>query len=479
MTMKIMKPHANSAQQQDNAGHFSKTLHAAKAKNSQSIAATSLHSGKIIGGPIPKSSNSDDTVASTLQEICERLNNGGWISHDQLQEIASLINGLTPEQTQQVVEGLTDKELAALAKEMKAGGVGPLTGLTESERCDFIGMLASRLDAKQFQRVAEAFGDPATYAGVVAEQGSNDAKIGFINAFKEDASSKDPATAIGTVLASMDAEGLSRAIGHWDEMGNYQQDGAFSTEQLKTILEAGIEYLIYDHNNILHADPSTLNSILDAVADKGDVRMKAEVFSIASGILSDSPSSVVGYDYPQVTTQTAVSEHMNGILQSNPVGIIDYLEDTDKSGTALTNFVQQLWADGKTSELGSLVAFLASRVPGDPVSENAITNFSERVKDNASDLGYLLGAIRAGLNSLNVDKATEADQIKSLVAGIEAAAPYVGDLLGVLSNNVIDLVMKGLSNNDANALLNCLDGLPEDLSSIAQSSYSTVVVAQG
>jgi hypothetical protein len=508
MTMKIMKPHANSAQQQDNAGHFSKTLHTAKAKNQPNNANAQERANTAYAARLQAQAEvqlqaannqqesaiaanaarwngkakAEDTVANITDDIRAKLARGGNITHDQLEEIASSFDELTPEQAQQVVEGLSDEELQTLAKEIKAGGMFELTGLTESERCEFIGMLASKLDAKQFRRVAEAFGDPATYAMVVAEQGSNDAKIGFINAFKEDASTSsmhgvdqygynDSATAIGTVLASMDAEGLSRAIGHWDEMGNYQQDGALSAEQLKTILEAGLGSVTHAMSAppITTYYPSILNNILDNVADNGDVRMKAEVFSTASGILEGvqglHPINGVLYTN-QTQTATAIGTHMNVLLRSDTAGIIDYLEYKYVDGTAITTFAQQMLADGNTQGLGELLKVLMERNLYD--------------EDNARDLGYLLGAIRAGLNDLNADKETQIELYAGLLGALAGSVPWFGELVGFTTEQGAKDLFRSMLGNDGDVANIILNMVMKDLPNRTpvETAYNTVVNAQ-
>ena len=118
-----------------------------------------------------------------------------------------------------------------------------LTGLTESERCEFIGMLASKLDAKQFQRVAEAFGDPATYAKVVLTQGPTSTQIGFKNAFN----------------LSTD-EFLTKAV-----------EGMDDEELVEFIDNASTETLIATMRALEKTDKlrEQWGSIIDAIAQKG------------------------------------------------------------------------------------------------------------------------------------------------------------------------------------------------------------------
>jgi hypothetical protein len=209
---------------------------------------------------------SANKVDEAVGQIKDLMKDGGWFEDDltngELKQISKIMGGLNKDEANQVMSKLSDKEINKITDEMDSSGLGNYSGLSANEKKDFVGDLAGKLDATQFGRLAKAFDDPQQIADVVAAKGTTDAKIGFIDAYKNDASGKaqlgswyeniggsttrygnESARAIGTVLGSLDGDsaGLARAIGSTDKKTGEFVPGSLSREQLRTVVDASME----------------------------------------------------------------------------------------------------------------------------------------------------------------------------------------------------------------------------------------------
>jgi hypothetical protein len=124
------------------------------------------------------------TVEQALTKVRDLLKDGGWgedrLMNGELKTLVKLFLGLGFATATAVIAKLTDAELKLIANDMDSSGLGNYDGLSSSEKEAFIADLATKLDAKQFARIAVAFDDPEQIAKVLARtKDSWPAKQGF------------------------------------------------------------------------------------------------------------------------------------------------------------------------------------------------------------------------------------------------------------------------------------------------------------
>ncbi len=132
----------------------------------------------ILGPPNPL------TVEQALTKVRELLKDGGWgedrLMNGELKTLVKLFLSLGSATATAVIAKLTDSELKLIADDIDSSGLGNYDGLSSSEKEAFIVDLATKLDAKQFGRIAVAFDDPEQIARVLARtKDSWPAKQGF------------------------------------------------------------------------------------------------------------------------------------------------------------------------------------------------------------------------------------------------------------------------------------------------------------
>jgi hypothetical protein len=449
-------------------------------------------------------------VDSAVAEIKDVMKDGGWTEDDltngELKQIAGIMKGLNKDEANQVMSKLSDAEVNKITDEMDSSGIGNFNGLSKTEKQDFVGDLAGKLDSTQFGRVAKAFDDPQEIADVVAAKGTTDAKIGFIDAYKDSASSaaqpgawyenigvsttkfgNESARAIGTVLGSLgnDSEGLKRAIGSTDSKTGEFTPGLLSREQLRTVVDASMEQsstIVASQGGASLPSYSfrsdKLNNILDAVATSKDAGLKAEVFTAASQSLG-KVQGVGGFLTPSANSHkeaAAISDHMGSLLKTDTRGIINKLEADDPSGNALTPFTRQQLADGKTDNLQNMVKELRNGPKGDA---------AQYLKDpqHAQDLGYALGAVASGLKSLDKSAKAEAEILNKLLGfGISRIPGGVSDVISFASEtavkNTVGEVSKGAKAAPLAFYELMVKGMPPEIQMAVDAAMSRVINLQ-
>jgi hypothetical protein len=370
----------------------------------------------------------DPNQVDTAADVHKVLEDGGVfeddVTHDELQRITEGLGTLDARQANEVISQLSPEDLAKISDEMKSGGLGSFDGLDANQRKEFIGDLSSKLDATQFQRVAQAYGNPTEVADTVANRGTNDAKLGFIRAHA-DAAAKDvpgggpnaDAGGVATVLASMDKDGLQRAL-----VGSPGEAPALSSEQLQKVMEPSVNQA-GGRAPVSVVNASRLEKVIDAATKNGSTEVKSLVFQKAAGGLADiQKMSGIGAG----SQATKVGDRMAALLRSDSNGIVDNLETSDPGGTALKDFARQQISDGKTDGLRDMLKGLRNGPNGDPAAHLADPK-------NASDLGYAIGAIGAGVEDLKKSAEDNADLLSGLLGSFVGEVPIAGSALSYVS----------------------------------------------
>jgi hypothetical protein len=175
-----------------------------------------------LGPPVPRL-----TVDEALKIVRGLLKDGGFgtdrVTNGELKTLAALFLQLGAPTANAVIAKLTDAELKLIADDMDSSGIGNYDGLSSSEKEAFIANLATKLDAKQFARIAIAFDDPEQFSRVLSRTGDSwAAKLGFLDyvryLLKLDGERSAPGAtyslslSAATVLASLEPAQLADAI---------------------------------------------------------------------------------------------------------------------------------------------------------------------------------------------------------------------------------------------------------------------------
>jgi hypothetical protein len=461
------------------------------------------------GGASVAQARSSNRVDDAVQDIRESMKRDHWyqqeLTNGEIKDIARTVKGLSRDEAKQVFAQLSDAEIDKLTRAVDSEGALNFEGLSKDEKRDFVGDLAAKLDATQFARVARSFGGPQEIADVVAARGSTDAKLGFINAYKNDASSQaqpgawyeniggvttrygnESARAIGTVLGSLanDRAGLARAIGATNSATGEFQPGALSREQLRAVVDASMEQTSRSAVSaggaslpVYSFSADRLNRILDAAATGTDAGMKAEVFEAAAQSLG-KVQGTGGFLTPSADSHqeaAAISDHMGALLRTDTRGIIGRLEASDPTGNALTPFARQQLADGKTDNLRNMLQELRNGP-----ANNALGHLGN--VQNAQDLGYALGAVAAGLKSLSKSRAEQADLLNKLLGLGIGKIPQVSSVISLASENVIKntvgAVADGTKSAPAAFYELMVQGLPAEAQGAIDAAMGRVINLQ-
>jgi hypothetical protein len=403
--------------------------------------------------------------AQTVSDIRGKLASDGGVfeddvTHDELRQIAAGLGALDARGANEAVSQLTDDELRKISGELQGGGLGNFDGLGFAERKDVLGDLAGKLDATQFERVARAYGSPTEVAGVVAERGSNEAKIGFIRAHAADVSGGngfDPEkSAVATVLASLDADGLQSAL-----LG---KPPALNSEQLQAVVDPNVQHA---GRGPVYVSAHTLNTILETAAQSGNAELKALVFDKAATSLADIQELGGQGNAQQVAS--SLGEHMAALLRTDTNGIVNVIEDSDPGGTGLKTFATQQITDGKTEGLSDMLKSLRNGPNNDPAG------YLADVK-HAHNLGYAIGAIGAGVEDLKKNAADKAELLGGLLGSLLGELPVGGSAASVISQGVLDNSV-GEVGGDKTGLPEALySAVIDQLSETQQGNIDTTLV---
>jgi len=104
----------------------------------------------------------DKKSDAALDSISDNLDQSGFlndVTHKELREINNTLTDLTPDQTNDVVANMSDKQLSTWAKEIDSNALFGAGGLDADEKTSLFNNLASDLNMNQLNRVSNAFND--------------------------------------------------------------------------------------------------------------------------------------------------------------------------------------------------------------------------------------------------------------------------------------------------------------------------------
>ncbi|MFD1711484.1 hypothetical protein FVQ98_12225 [Ottowia sp. GY511] len=422
-------------------------------------------------------------VAAVTNNIQQRTHDDGflWLSRNgNLKETVKDFKGLTTDERNQVVEGLTDADLQELADDVNANGVGGANGLSADEKRDLFNTLADGLDGAQVGRLAKAFDDRDDVMALgqaVAQHADSETKVDFIKEMAPRTQDKDQdsgimvggswsekgdkeAEAILDVLSSMgnDPDGFNKAVGTLDET------------TLHAVAEAGInQHATYGEASVsVSHDPKQLTALLDAAAKSSDPAVKARVFDAGASALQSMRDNT---KFPVVSVGTddaakQVTGKLTTLLNSDVRGITHELNQHDQYGKGLSTYTSEVLRAGESGQkiLGEQLAQLQGAGTGlSPIEFMEQTANGSTGKDyyqNAESLGYFTGAMRNGLEAQNADATANGTMIKGIFGAAIGALSLgrAGGSATLLTNTMVDAVVSS-ANGDRTKLGQALQDL--------------------
>ena len=330
-------------------------------------------------------------VTAATNTVKDRLDQGifDWdVSHADLIDISSEISNLTPAERNELVSKLSNDDLKNLTQEID----GDMGSLSASERQALFNSLAEGLDGTQLARLAKAFdGSPTgldALGQAIAQHASPEAQAGFIEAVRSDIGSNESIT----TLAAAALAGLADSQSDFDSTVKSLTD-----DQMKSLINAGLGH----QEGTAYFIPTVAMDIINAAAQSSDLQVKASVFEAATTQFNLMNGTMF---------QGAYMESVQNLITSDPNGIVNELQSrSDLSGTSLAEFSKWMLKSGQEEGLRDL---LIQMQQGNDGQENAFENFSDPA--HARNLGFMAGAIAAGINSLTSDAQAQASMLSNI-----------------------------------------------------------------
>lgn len=200
-----------------------------------------------------------------------------------------------------------------------------------------------------------------------------------------------------------------------------------SDKQLAAVLQAGsgktvtVEHLqhftIDPFENMQHKsfefNDTQAAELVTVVSQQGDAKLKARVFELAAVRLR--AASLQSSNLPKLTNE------LNDMLNKDTVAIITALERNEalidagaphtKHGKGLSLYMAELVRTGQTKQITQVI----SVVRGDKQADGPVAYLehpdNEKNYQNASNLGLVTGAVRAGVDILNRDWQKQVDTL--------------------------------------------------------------------
>ena len=416
-------------------------------------------------------------VDQAVNTIESKLDESGWfdeVTHDELKQINSTLEGLSRQETNDVLSQLSDDTLSHWFDEMNSGAVFGMGGLEAGEKTDLFNTLASNLEGDQLARVANHLderSDIEAFGQTIADRASSDAKVDFIDhianpntdTLTDDAEHRpftfgaavteygDPhAIAVGSVLGSLgDNQGaLTDAYGKLDDS---QLDVVFSAATGKVSMATdngkSASYNVF-------FEPEPLANILDAAATSHDPELKARVFEAGVRQIDEIRETDSMLMNPMADEDTRpIVDALAKVVRSDTTGVVDELENTDRYGKAMTTFNKELLTSGQEDVIGHIIADLQTDNgrnpdPVDFISQADIID-GDKHYGNAQNLGYYSGSVQAGIDGMTNDVEKQAGQIKniaiSILGGLGDHAKVPTGVITGLTFEVITQVTDGIA----------------------------------
>jgi hypothetical protein len=226
------------------------------------------------------------------------------------------------------------------------------------------------------------------------------------------------AYAVGAVLASM---------GDDPRVNTQQIDQLFNdlenSGKLSAVMAAGVANIqvVGRGGGSSHFDASQLDGIINAAARGADPYVKSRVFNYGANAINyiqeqygwaeqALPSTV---NDPAVPTITSA---LTNLLNSDPRGIVAQQYHQSGAGTAMTTYMSQMIKEGKSAAIAEILKpLLTGPDPQHVTPEQYLNQQTSAGYTHADELGFLVGAIEAGVYKNNQDATTTTNTITNIL----------------------------------------------------------------
>lgn len=424
-------------------------------------------------------------VDQALSDIRDNLDQGFFsdVTHGDLTDINGTLAGLTSDERNHVIAGLSDSELNTWTGEIdNGGGVFGLTeGLSSDERRDLHASMAQSLDGQQLARVYNAYDNRdqrLELVGALATHGTADARVDFVDRLSE--GTTDDAGAINsegfitysTNLGDTEARGVADLLGSLGGNDAALTDAysRLTDDQLNAVFEAAAQHEMHTgFGSTLPTysyDAAPMTRMIDAATTSGNADLKARVFEFAGRHL-DTISGANGLLTPTVGAHDAASAirgSMETLLDTDANGVVEGLEKDYQAGKGMSAFLQQtLGEDGGADTVRDYVAQL---ILDNDLSGNALDRFTSGVNQDggvfypsAERLGYFAGSLHQAFEGMGADRQETADTLNTIFGGLtgQIPGPGVSDVAGFLTEEAVSTAVSQYEDGDAELFESLVD----------------------
>ncbi|MGB7343208.1 MAG: hypothetical protein WBD20_03285 [Pirellulaceae bacterium] len=315
-------------------------------------------------------------------------------------------------------------------------------GLSADERRDLFSNFARDLDARQLERVYQSLGSESRQGELLdaISRHSSDAVKSDLVARLADQTTDRPydfnagwfssrsnrwdsdAVAVGQLLASMTSATTFRTT-----------LAALNDPQLEAVMSAGIRetattYYMTNGVPSTSFDTAGLTALIETTARLGSTVDRARVFELASRQIDAvrESDSLLSPNLSADRHAGEIADALSTLLDSNTNGIVTALERNDalpntRAGNGMSSYMAELVRQGDIEQIQAIIARLqiGNSLPanGDAVeflSRFTVDSQGARNYQNASNLGYIVGSVREGIQAIESDAQQQADMLKTI-----------------------------------------------------------------
>lgn len=382
--------------------------------------------------PPPPTVGPADPVQTAVNRINNDLSEGitHWdVGHDDLMDARHALDGLSPQQVNDVVAKLSPETLEHWNSEMN----GMVGSLSADEKTDQLNFLAQNLGPEQLARVSQQFhygNDAQQFASAVGRTRDGNT-VGQFAARVLSTPDRDTATAWNN-----NAGLAANAIGELNSSGK---------------LNAALTSLTPDQRAHMLNDtswapkgiePAAFNKVTAAITRYGSLEQRTEAFTTISQHNAEFRDSLGGVpfssqDFPALNAPYAA---MKGLFATDPRGMTQLMSSQRPGMQPLTNFLEVATIKGDFKQVGEWGAQIrqGEAIPGADQSEFARFNHDFDRDPNNSDYrnaaisGAYTGAAMAAAINVNADAGKRQDLALSLITGgastVASALPVGGQV---------------------------------------------------
>jgi hypothetical protein len=388
----------------------------------------------------PSAARGGDPVQAAVNKINSALSEGvtDWdVGHGDLMDARNALNGLTPQQVNQVFSKLSSETLRNWNSEMN----GMRGGLSANEKRDQLNFLAQNLAPDQLARVAQNFrahADRVQFADAVGTFRDANTVGAFASKVLNNPAQGD------NLFGSSNAHLAATAIGRMDSSAKLNTAlNSLTADQRAQMLNGSV----WSPKGV---ESTAFNRLTDTIVRHGSLAQRTEAFTTIAqhnakfrDDLGSMPFS--SQNFPVLNTPYAA---MTKLFNTDPRGMTQLMSSQQPGMQPLTNFLEVATIKGDFKEIGQWSAQIRNgeQIPGSNQSAYARFNHDFDRSANGEDYrnaalsGAFTGSAMAAAINVNLDAGKRRDLAMSLVTGgisTAAAALPVGGQIAVGAGSTI------------------------------------------